>query len=127
MSWEPLHKNSKCEFLASSSKDCTVKIWNAATQLCQITFGFHKSCVTKVIWGGQGCLYSSSEDKTIKVWSTEGLLIRELNGHGHWVNTLAVNTDFVLRLPNFFEIFVILNAGQDPSMKRKKSLKTKRK
>ena len=63
-----------------------------------MTFGFHKSCVTKVIWGGQGCLYSSSEDKTIKVWSTEGLLIRELNGHGHWVNTLAVNTDFVLRL-----------------------------
>lgn len=50
-----------------------------------------------MIWGGQDHLYSSSEDKSIKVWSSQGLLVRELNGHGHWVNTLALNTDFVLR------------------------------
>lgn len=97
LSWEPFHKNSKCEFLASSSKDCSIKIWNAHTQICQFTFGFHKACVTKLIWGGQDYLYSSSEDKTVGVWSKEGMLVRQLTGHGHWVNTLALNTDFILR------------------------------
>ena len=92
-----MHKNSDCELIASSSKDCTIKIWNVKNQTCMMTFGFHKACVTKVIWGGQGLIYSCSEDRTIKVWSSEGLLVRELNGHGHWVNTLTLNTDFVIR------------------------------
>lgn len=66
-------------------------------QTCLMTFSSHKACITKVIWGGQNLIYSSSEDRTIKVWSPEGLFIRELSGHGHWVNTLALNTDYVLK------------------------------
>jgi ribosome assembly protein 4 len=27
----------------------------------------------------------------------KGILIRTLEGHSHWVNTLALNTDYVLR------------------------------
>lgn len=41
-------------------------------------------------------IYGSSEDRTIKVWETTGVLVRELKGHGHWVNTIALNTDYLL-------------------------------
>ena len=27
----------------------------------------------------------------------QGVMCRTLQGHGHWVNTLALNTDYVLR------------------------------
>ena len=27
----------------------------------------------------------------------QGALCRTLQGHGHWVNTLALNTDYVMR------------------------------
>ncbi|KAK1261020.1 hypothetical protein QJS04_geneDACA013333 [Acorus gramineus] len=40
----------------------------------------------------------SSQDCTIKIWETsQGKLIRELKGHGHWVNSLALNTEYTLR------------------------------
>lgn len=29
--------------------------------------------------------------------SSQGMLCRTLNGHGHWVNTLSLHTDYVLR------------------------------
>lgn len=32
----------------------------------------------------------------------KGKLIRTLEGHGHWVNTIALSTDFVLRT-GFFD------------------------
>ena len=33
----------------------------------------------------------------VKVWDNLGNLVRELKGHGHWVNTIALNTDYALR------------------------------
>ena len=48
-------------------------------------------------------IYTSSEDRTIHVWDDEGYLLRSLKGHGHWVNTLAVSTDYVLRTGCFDE------------------------
>lgn len=50
-------------------------------------------------WGGSGLLYTASQDRTIKVWrASDGVLCRTLEGHGHWVNTLSLNTDYVLRI-----------------------------
>ena len=110
-------RNPKCNRLASSSS---------------ITMSQHISAVTCIRWGGDGLLYSSSRDKTIKIWDTtqvptiyyleiinitdiffysfllilyyllKGKLIRTLEGHGHWVNTIALSTDFVLRT-GFFD------------------------
>lgn len=51
-----------------------------------------------MLWGGEGLIYSASQDRTIKVWEAEnGILTQELKGHAHWVNTLALSTDYVLR------------------------------
>ena len=58
----------------------------------------HTASVTKVLWGGEDLLYSASQDRTIKVWNpNSGAMVNELQGHAHWVNTLALSTDYVLR------------------------------
>jgi ribosome assembly protein 4 len=54
--------------------------------------------VTCVRWGGEGLIYSGSRDCCINAWSAaEGKLVRTLKGHAHWVNTLALSTESVLR------------------------------
>lgn len=46
--------------------------------------------------------FNSSKDRTVKVWrSNDGTLCRTLQGHAHWVNTLALSTDYVLRTGAF--------------------------
>ena len=38
------------------------------------------------------------QDRSIKVWrADDGVLCRTLQGHGHWVNTMALSVDYVLR------------------------------
>jgi len=54
--------------------------------------------VTNVKWSGEGLILTASQDRTINVYNSEtGKLIRKLLGHGHWINHLALNTDYVLR------------------------------
>ena len=58
--------------------------------------------MTCVKWGGDGIIYTGSQDCTIKMWeTTQGKLIRELKGHGHWINSLALSTEYVLRTGAF--------------------------
>ncbi|KAG1673474.1 Notchless 1 [Nymphon striatum] len=98
LSWEPLHRNSECRRLVSSSKDTTLKIWDIVLGQAQFTLGGHTQSVTCVRWGGSGLIYSGSQDRTIKVWRSEdGALCRTLQGHAHWVNTLTLNTDYAIR------------------------------
>ncbi|KAF7244504.1 hypothetical protein EYD10_09484, partial [Varanus komodoensis] len=100
--WEPLHSNPECRHLASSSKDGSVRIWDTAAGRCDKILTSHTQSVTCVKWGGEGLLYSSSQDRTIKVWrAQDGVLCRTLQGHAHWVNTMALSTDYVLRTGAF--------------------------
>ncbi|KAL1539671.1 Notchless protein 1 [Salvia divinorum] len=72
ISWEPVHLSAPCRRFVSASKD------------------------------GDGFIYTGSQDCTIKIWeTTQGKLIRELKGHGHWVNSLALSTEYVLRTGAF--------------------------
>ena len=84
--------------MASASKDGTVKVWDTVTLSCLFSLSGHTESVSKVLWGGEGLIYSASHDRTVKVWEAKkGRLVRELKGHAHWVNTLALSTDYVLR------------------------------
>merc|ERR1719321_666940 len=71
------------------------------------TLASHSAPVTSIRWSGEdasvgGLLYSGSRDRLIKVWNpTTGRMCKELKGHAHWVNTLALNTDYVLRTGPF--------------------------
>jgi ribosome assembly protein 4 len=74
-SWQPMHRNADCELFASSSKDATIKLWNARTGSCLVSLSGHIDSVESVKWGGQGLLYSASRDRTIKVGCADPLLI----------------------------------------------------
>jgi ribosome assembly protein 4 len=99
LAWEPYHVQKGGEpRLASSSKDATVRVWFVNQQKIDMVLSGHKGSVSCVRWGGAGFIYTASEDKTVKVWNADnGTLAHTLNAHAHWVNHLALSTDFVLR------------------------------
>ncbi|RHY65489.1 hypothetical protein DYB30_006864, partial [Aphanomyces astaci] len=98
-------RNSACERFASSSKDGSIKIWNARTG---------RQCLK---WGGEGLLYSASRDRTIKVWAVEGdqvgKLVRTLVGHAHRINTLALNVDYVCRTGPYDHTFKTFDTREE--------------
>mmetsp|Transcript_28842 Transcript_28842/g.52976 ORF Transcript_28842/g.52976 Transcript_28842/m.52976 type:complete len:504 (-) Transcript_28842:23-1534(-) len=102
LSWEPAHRCYPSLHFASGSKDNTIRIWDAVTKQCLRTFSNHRMMITQVRWGGEGLLYSASRDCSLSVWDAdEGKLVRTLAGHGHWINTLALSSDYALRTGAF--------------------------
>lgn len=104
LSWEPYHCRSSAgnARIVSASKDSTIRIWNAVLGRCDMTLSGHKGTVSCVKWGGCGFIYSASHDKSIRVWNAEtGALVHSLTSHAHWVNHLALSTDFVIRTGYF--------------------------
>jgi ribosome assembly protein 4 len=104
LAWEPYHLQEQGRpRVASASKDATVRIWDAVSKHADIVLSGHKGSISCVRWGGTGLIYTSSQDKTIKVWdAARGTLVHTLQAHAHWVNKLALSTDFVLRT-SFFD------------------------
>jgi ribosome assembly protein 4 len=103
LSWEPYHSEKRGRpRVASSSKDATVRVWDVVGRKVDFTLSGHKASVSCVKWGGAGLIYTASQDRTIKVWDAdEGRLVHTLQSHAHWVNHLALSTDFVLRTGYF--------------------------
>lgn len=102
LAWQPYHLSTECNRLVSASKDNTLRIWNASSFTCFKVLAGHTAAVTCVKWSGEGVIYSSSQDRTIKVWNpTTGLPICNISAHGHWVNTMTLSTDYVLRCGAF--------------------------
>ena len=105
LSWEPLHSQSsggQRPRVASSSKDATVRIWDVLSQRADAVLAGHTASVTCVKWGGAGYIYTASQDRTVKMWQTSDFrVLRTLSGHAHWVNHLALSTDYVLRTGSF--------------------------
>lgn len=105
LSWEPYHKNADCRLLASAGSDGDVRVWDTVLGQCVRVLSGHTGGVTAVRWGGAGVLFTSSKDRTIKMWRGEdGVLCRTMTGHAHWVNSLALSTDYVLRTGPFHPV-----------------------
>ncbi|CAG9533286.1 unnamed protein product [Cercopithifilaria johnstoni] len=121
--WEPYHKDPYCRHLASAGKDGEIRIWDTVKcEMIRCLTG-HTASVTCMKWGGQGLIYTGSQDRTIKVWRAEdGILCRTLVGHAHWVNTLALNVEYALRISfyNALEQSTILD--DDMAMRQKEAL-----
>lgn len=89
--------------VASASKDTSVKLWDGKTGALMRTLCSHAQPVMQLRWSGEredvgGIIYSAGRDRVIKVWNAnDGAPLSELKGHAHWINTLALNTDCVLR------------------------------
>jgi WD40 repeat protein len=70
------------DFLASSSNDQTVRIWNLTSNTCKFILTGHTSYVYGLKQITPNILASGSRDGTIKLWDiTTGQLIRTLTGH----------------------------------------------
>ncbi|KAB8336841.1 hypothetical protein FH972_021149 [Carpinus fangiana] len=97
--WEPFHLQAPGRpRLASSSKDASVRVWDVVRGTVDMAFTRHQGSVSCVKWGGTGNIYSTSNDKTVKIWNSKtGELVKSLTNHAHWVNHLALSTDFALR------------------------------
>lgn len=104
--WQPLHVAKGVPWLATASKDGSVRLWDTtgagqSSSLRALTS--HTAAVMQVRWSGErpeqgGVVYSAGRDRVIKVWNpSDGTMIIELKGHGHWINTLALNMDYVIR------------------------------
>lgn len=63
-----LSRNPECRYVASSSKDGSVRVWDTTSGRCERILTGHTQSVTCLKWGGDGLLYSASQDRTIKVW-----------------------------------------------------------
>ena len=103
LAWEPYHlRDGACERLCSSSKDGTVRVWNARTRRCERSLSGHTAAVTAVRWSGRGRIYSASQDCTILVWHPDsGERLHTVRVHGHWVNAMSLSSDYLLRCGAF--------------------------
>ena len=98
LAWEPAHLAWPCRRIVSGSRDTTAKVWDVTTRRMLFSLSTHTGAVTAVRWGGAGTIYTASRDRTIRCWSgTDGAPIAELPPHAHWVNALALSTDYALR------------------------------
>lgn len=101
LAWEPLHLAGVHLRLLSSSKDGTAKVWDPLRRTPLATLSQHTDAVTCVRWAGDGTIYTASRDRTIRMWHADGRLKGVLSGHAHWINTLALSSDHVLRTGAF--------------------------
>ena len=97
IAWKPLHLDEDCNFLLTTSKDGFLKIWNVKTQHCQLSIQAHEDSITKAIWSGENFIYTCSQDKLIKVWDDQGMCMKVLKGHAHWINTMTINNEYILK------------------------------
>lgn len=105
LSWEPYHVDSACRRLASAGQDNDVRIWDTVLGTCVQVLSGHSGAVTAVRFGGAGFIFTSSKDRTCKMFrAQDGSLCRTFSGHAHWVNNLALNTDYVLRTGPFHPV-----------------------
>ena len=96
LSFEPMHKNKSCVRMASASKDHSVRIWDTSRGQCLFSLAGHTKLVSQVKWGHFG-IYTSSRDMTVRMFSHEGKSVKILKGHAHWVNSLSLSTEHLLK------------------------------
>ena len=95
--WKPMHLDIDCKYILTTSKDGFLKIWNVILGHCILSLQAHEDSITKAIWSGENFIYTCSQDKLIKVWDENGTCMKVLKGHAHWINTMTINNEFILR------------------------------
>ncbi|ANB14061.1 Swd3p [Sugiyamaella lignohabitans] len=80
-------------YVASSSADRTIKIWNVLDGSLMNTLEGHIQGVSDISWEpGSEIVASASDDKTVRIWDIfSGKALRILRGHTHHVISLSFN------------------------------------
>lgn len=104
--WQPLHLNAQ-PWVATGAKDSSIRVWDGSGKCLKILTS-HTAAIGGLRWGGGdaknpcGLLFSGSRDRLLKVWDPQdGRLLQDLKGHGHWINSVALNTEDVIRVGAF--------------------------
>jgi len=84
-------------YLASASRDRSIRIWEVSTGLCVKVLTAHDNWVSGVVWHPSGqFLLSSSDDKSVRVWDiTKNFrVVRKMaDAHESFVSGLAWNSN----------------------------------
>mmetsp|Transcript_20101 Transcript_20101/g.45670 ORF Transcript_20101/g.45670 Transcript_20101/m.45670 type:complete len:402 (-) Transcript_20101:134-1339(-) len=84
-----------CTGIVTASKDCTAKIWNAETGVCELSLEGHNGTVFSASFAPTcRAVVTASEDRTAKIWRTEdGKCMRTLQGHRDAVYSASYSAD----------------------------------
>lgn len=85
-----ISSNHTGPFLASGSRDKTIRVWDVSTGLCLFTLLGHDNWVRGLSWhpGGK-YLLSASDDKTLRVWDVAHKRChKRLDAHTHFATSL---------------------------------------
>lgn len=79
------------QFIASGSRDKTIKIWDTQTGQLLRTLSGHDNWVRAIVFHPSGkYLLSGSDDHTIRVWElATGRCVKTVQAHSHFVTCLA--------------------------------------
>ncbi|SNX85078.1 probable platelet-activating factor acetylhydrolase ib alpha subunit [Melanopsichium pennsylvanicum] len=82
--------NAPGQFVASASRDKTIRLWDSAGQVLKILVG-HDNWVRGLTFSSNGkYLVSVSDDKTMRVWDLKmGRCIRTIDAHEHFCTSVA--------------------------------------
>lgn len=82
-------------YLATSSFDKSIRIWDVRSGACVLTLVAHTAFVMSVAWSPDGQhLASASGDTTIRLWEADsGELLHTLEGHNECVNYVSWSPD----------------------------------
>ncbi|THD23274.1 Lissencephaly-1 [Fasciola hepatica] len=80
-------------YVASGSRDRTIRLWDVSTGLCLIVLIGHDNWVRQLVFHPQGkLLLSAADDKTVRVWDLKNRRCQKtLDAHSHFVTTLDYN------------------------------------
>lgn len=80
------------KFVATASRDRTIRLWNVETGSCISTLTGHDNWIRALVFHPDGkYLISASDDKSIKIWDLEqaGRCCRTIDdAHGHFISCL---------------------------------------
>jgi platelet-activating factor acetylhydrolase IB subunit alpha len=88
------HSETVRDFLASGSRDRTVRLWKITEASCIAVFNAHENWVRSVLIHPSGnYILSASDDKSIRVFDIQNKrCLRTLeDAHGHFVTSLAMH------------------------------------
>ncbi|QRW17304.1 nuclear distribution protein PAC1 [Rhizoctonia solani] len=79
------------QYVATCSRDRTIKIWSCATGQCLKTLAGHDNWVRALVFHPNGqLLLSACDDKTIRIWDLKtGRCTKTIEAHDHFVTSLA--------------------------------------
>ena len=89
----------KGDYIASCSRDKSIKLWDLRGQRCVFTFTGHDNWVTGLVFHPNGkYLLSVSDDKSLRIWDlSNGRCYRKLlDVHEHFISGLDMRNRLVM-------------------------------